>query len=246
MSSNKRLEDFLDIVVNQGLYANRGRLRFHLNYVFKNIDFLDKNVLDIGGGVGLLSFYAASMGAKKVICLEPQIEGSSSGVTEAFDQLNNKLGYSEIVSLQRSTFQDFAMTEDQFNIVISHNSINHLDEEACIHLLDDSDSKERYKLIFQKLSTICAKGGKLIVCDCSRDNFFDLVKLKNPFAPSIEWEKHQAPDVWVSLLKEHGFANEIVRWTSHNFLRSFGRVIVGNRLMQYFIMSHFCFSMEKI
>ncbi len=47
----------------------------------------------MGGGIELHSFYAISMDAKKVICLELEIEGSSSGMTEAFDKLNNRLSY---------------------------------------------------------------------------------------------------------------------------------------------------------
>lgn len=93
--------------------------------------------------------------------------------------------------------------------------------------------------------SLSSKGGQLIVCYCSRYNFFALLNIRNPFAPTIEWQKHQAPKVWASLLSKAGFAYPHVMWTSFNKLRSTGRVFFGNQLMAYFLRSHFCLTMIK-
>ena len=161
-----------------------------------------------------------------------------------FKKLGGILGYDQ-VTFEPVTFQAFKPVGKQFDIILLHNSINHLDETACINLLSDEASRAIYMNIFSKLSALASSGAKLIVCDCSRYNFFALLGIKNPFAPTIEWYKHQAPEIWVDLLSQVGFVNPRVRWTSFNTLRSPGRVLLGNRLLSYFLRSDFRFTMEK-
>ena len=244
MSTVSNLEGYLSAAVKEGLYPNRGNLQFHLKTLFKNIPLENRRVLDIGGGSGLHSFYAACMGAKEVVCLEPETEGSRSGIGTKFRKLGGILGYDR-VRFEPVTFQAFKPTGKQFDIILLHNSINHLDETACINLLNSEESKTIYLNMFSKLSSLSSSGAKLIVSDCSRYNFFALLGIKNPFAPTIEWHKHQAPEVWVNLLGQVGFVNPRVRWTSFNTLRSPGRALLGNKLLSYFLRSHFCFTMEK-
>lgn len=244
MSAKPNLEGYLSAVIKEGLYPNRGNLQFHLKTLFKNVPLENRRVLDIGGGSGLHSFYAACMGAKEVVCLEPETEGSRSGMRVKFRKLSEILGYN-YVRFEPVTFQAFEPTKKQFDIILLHNSINHLDETACINLLNSEASKTIYMGIFSKLSSFANSGAKLIVCDCSRYNFFALLKIKNPFAPTIEWHKHQAPEVWVNLLSQVGFINPRVRWTSFNTLRSPGGVLLGNKLLSYFLRSDFRFTMKK-
>lgn len=244
MSTKPNLEVYLSAVIKEGLYPNRGNLQFHLKTLFKNIVLENRRVLDIGGGSGLHSFYAACMGAGEVVCLEPETEGSHFGTEAKFRKLSGILGY-DYVRFEPVTFQVFEPAGKQFDIILLHNSINHLDETACINLLNDEASKAIYMDIFSKLSSLASSGAKLIVCDCSRYNLFALLRINNPFAPTIEWHKHQAPEVWVDLLSQFGFANPRVRWTSFNTLRSPGRVLLGNKLLSYFLRSDFCFTMEK-
>ena len=244
MSTKPNLEGYFSAAIKAGLYPNRGNLQFHLKTLFKNIALENRRVLDIGGGSGLHSFYAACMGAKEVVCLEPETEGSRSGMGAKFRKLNGMLGYDQ-VKFEPVTFQAFEPKGKQFDIILLHNSINHLDETACINLLSDEASKATYLNMCSKLSSLAGRGAKLIVCDCSRYNFFALLRIKNPFAPTIEWHKHQAPKVWVDLLSQVGFVNPRVRWTSFNTLRSPGRALLGNRLLSYFLRSDFRVTMEK-
>ena len=244
MPTDPNLEDYLSAVIKEGLYPNRGNLQFHLKTLFKDIAFENRRVLDIGGGSGLHSFYAACMGAEEVVCLEPETEGSRSGMGAKFRKLNGMLGTDQ-VKFEPVAFQAFEPAEKQFDIILLHNSINHLDETACINLLNDDASKAIYMDICSKLSSLASSGAKLIVCDCSRYNFFALFRIRNPFAPTIEWHKHQVPEIWVDLLSQVGFVNPRIRWTAFNTLRSLGRVLLGNRLLSYFLRSDFRFTMEK-
>ena len=121
-----------------------------------------------------------------------------------------------------------------------------MNEDACIKLRESKIAKEEYRNIFRKLSKMTSSGSKLIICDCSNKNFFNLMGLKNPFATSIEWEKHQSPEVWAKLLEECGFRKEKIRWSSFNRLGRFGKLIFGNKFLSYFLTSHFCLWMERV
>ena len=244
MSTQPDLEEYLSTVIKEGLYPNKGNLQFHLKTLFKDIALENRRVLDIGGGSGLHSFYTACMGAKEVVCLEPETEGSRSGMDAKFRKLGGMLGCDK-VKFEPVTFQAFEPAGKQFDIILLHNSINHLDETACINLLSDEASKAVYLNMCSKLSSLADGGAKLIVCDCSRYNFFALLRIRNPFAPTIEWHKHQAPEVWVDLLSQVGFVNPRIRWTSFNTLRSPGRALLGNKLLSYFLRSDFRFTMKK-
>ena len=80
------LEFFFDLAIEQKLYSNKRNLKTHLNFIFDNFDFKEKNMLDVGGGSGLLSFYAGLSGGYS-ICLEPELNGSSSSSLKKFDNL---------------------------------------------------------------------------------------------------------------------------------------------------------------
>ena len=147
--------------------------------------------------------------------------------------------------LLNTTLQEFDPEGQSFDIVLLHNSINHLDEEACINLLKSSDAKARYDSIFSKLRQLGLPGSSLIIVDASRYNFFSLLHLKNPVARSIEWHKHQSPTVWARVLGEYGFSNPKIRWSSFNTFRELGRFFLGNRIASYFLTSHFVLQMRR-
>lgn len=75
--------------------------------------------------------------------------------------------------------------------------------------------------------------------------FDSAIGMKNPVQPSVEWNKHQASEVWVNLLEEVGFTEPRVRWSSFNHLRGLGRAFLGNPGAAYFFTSHFCLQMRK-
>lgn len=244
MRAEQDIEVYLNTIIREGLFSSKSDLQFHLDNLFRGIGFKNKRVLDVGGGFGLYSFYAACRGAKEVVCLEPEAEGSSLAVNEKFRKLN-KLLKCDHVTLEPVTLQAFEPDGELFDIILLYHSINHLDETACINLLKADSSKNIYKELFSKISSLSNKGTKLIICDCSKYNFFALLKIHNFFTPTIEWHKHQAPEVWASMLGEVGFVNPKIKWTSFNRFRWWGRLLFGNKFMAYFLMSHFCLTMDK-
>jgi hypothetical protein len=149
------------------------------------------------------------------------------------------------VRLETRTIQAFDAGERKYDIILLHNSINHLDEAACIDLKENSNSRAIYKGIFAKISSFGVAGTELIISDCSRYNFFHLLGVKNPFAPHIEWHKHQSPMLWVRLLEQVGFRNPEVTWVCPDQLRSPGQALLGNQVMSFFLGSYFLLRMEK-
>ena len=244
MRTGQDIDLYLNTVIREGLYSGKGKLQFKMETLFRGIDFKNKRVLDIGGGFGMYSFYAACSGAESVVCLEPEGEGSSSGVTDTFHKLNRLLERNNVES-KPVAIQALEPEGGTFDVILLHNSINHVDEAACINLLRDSKSRSVYREIFSKIFSLSNKGAKIIICDCSRYNFFALLRIRHPFAPNVEWHKHQAPRVWANLLGEAGFMNPKIRWSSFNILRNWGRVLVGNKLMAYFLTSNFRLTMDR-
>jgi SAM-dependent methyltransferase len=117
-----------------------------------------------------------------------------------------------------------------FDVVFLHASINHLDEDACVGLRHNRKAEDRYREILRKLAALTRPGGKLIAFDCSSRNLFAHLRLKNPFAPTVEWQKHHPPRLWVRWLEEAGFERPQIRWHSFNTFRSPGRMILANRI----------------
>ena len=201
-------------------------------------------MLDIGCGAGLCSFYAACSGAAKVISLEPEEAGSTAGVTSKYQKLANSLNLDQ-VTLQGITLQEFDPGGQKFDIIILDDSVNHLDEDACINLHRDPAAEESYTKIFRQIYDMAADGAVLIITDASRYNIFPLFGLKNPMVPTIDWTVHQSPTLWTRLLSNAGFSNPTVRWRSLNRFGPIGERLLGNKVASFFLWSRFCLTMRK-
>lgn len=245
--TQKNANDFFDLMVSRKMYSGRANLKFYLNILFENVELAQKKVLDVGGGRGLLSFYAAVKGAQKAVCLEPEVDGSKNGMIKGYQDLRREFPEPLPVELIPLTLQEYMHQsgDEIYDVVVMHNSINHLNEEACIHLLKNDASYGAYLTILKNVFRIMKKGGVLIARDVSCNNFFSDIGVKNMFMPTIEWHKHQKPGTWISLLKEAGFRNPTVKWLSPNRLGRPGRFVMGNSFMAYLTRSYFKITMEK-
>lgn len=222
-----------------------GNLRFYLEYLFREADPAGKSVLDVGAsGGGRYSFYAACRGATEVVGLrELDAAGSTAGAEAELVQTARRLGLANVRFLP-GRLQEHGFEAARFDVLLLYASINHLDEGACIRLREDEEARDSYLALLGELARIAAPGAKLIAVDCSPRNLFARFG-RNPFAPTIEWHKHQPPELWVSLLEQVGFTRPKVRWNSVTILRGPGRALLGNRLAAYFLASVFCLTMER-
>lgn len=245
MTRNMLIEEFYTQVIAEKLYSNKFNLRFLMESLFEGVPLQGKRVLDIGGGVGLCTFFAACSGAKEAICLEPEAAGASAGSRAGFNRLQAR-GLSNRIKLEPVAFEEYAMTVDRpFDVILLQASINHLDEWACINLLKEQRARQTYLDIFASFHRISNPGAYLIICDCARRNFFGDLGITSPFASSIEWHKHQSPDTWVQLAAEVGYTHAKNRWTSFNTLGRLGKWLLGNKLAAYFLMSEFRLQMQR-
>lgn len=242
--SRRNVEAYFDAVAEKGLCRDIDKLRFQMDFLYGQIDFQDKAVLDIGGGSGIHSFYAACCGAREVVCLEPEASGSSRGVVGQFQELGVILEC-EHVKIEPISVQEFECGSKTFEIIILHDSINHLNEEACVSLLHDAGARSAYREAVAKIFRLSTEAARLVICDCSRYNFFTLLGIRNPFDPGIEWHKRQAPETWVNMLGDAGFVDPKITWSSPNRLRWWGRALLGNKCMAYFFTSHFRLVMDR-
>ena len=221
------------------------RMRHHLDYLFGEIDFEGRSVLDVGGGDGALTFYAAFMGARSVTCVEPEADGATAGVLERFVETRGRLPDPERVRLAAVPFQEFDSAGERYDLIFSKDSVNHFDEVACMGLHRGGEAADAYRAIFARLHDLAEPGATLILTDCSRRNLFGDLGLRNPLYPTVEWHKHQPPGRWIRLLREAGFVDASVRWKTFYRLGAPGRLLLANAAAAYCLQSHFRLAMRK-
>ncbi|MBA2504340.1 MAG: class I SAM-dependent methyltransferase [Thermoleophilaceae bacterium] len=210
----------------------------YLGRLFEGVPLQGRRLLDVGGGSGLISFYAALQGAE-VTCLEPTAEGSNPEMDAGFERLRAALGDQAQVELDRRTLQQLDPAPGSYDVIVLHNSVNHLDEDACQALPDDPGARRTFVGLFEELRAALRPGGQVIVADCARLNLFAAVGARNPFVPDIEWHLHQQPKVWAALLEEAGFTRPRIRWNPMTRAGRAGRVLLANWLGAFVTQSHF-------
>jgi SAM-dependent methyltransferase len=223
-------------------------VRSRARWLFDGVDLRGRRLLDVGAGAGVLSMYAACAGAARVVSLEPEGPGSRSRspALDAWSALAARVGALERAQFVAATLQDYEPGTAAFDVVLLHASINHLDEDACASLHTNGTAREVYAGLCEKLARLSAPGAALVVSDCSRRNLFGDLGIRNPLAPSIEWHKHQQPELWARLLAGHGFGKPRIRWAAPCSLGRPGRFVLGHRATAYCLRSGFCLTMERL
>jgi len=240
----ENVEDkYYKYIKDNNLYRKKNLKCYLSEVLFKNIDLKNKVVLDIGAGNGVYSFYALAKGAKKLVCIEPEFEGSRSNYISSLKNFRKFLNRKDDVIIATDTFQNFK-SDMKFDVVLMHYSINHIDEENCITLESSIESQEIYNKYFEKIYNSMKSNGDLIITDVSKYNFFNFIGIKNPFVPTIEWGKHQSPYVWSKYLKKVQFFTKKIQWTAPMKLRKV-HFILNNILFLYLTTSLFRLHMKK-
>ncbi|MDP3480559.1 MAG: class I SAM-dependent methyltransferase [Desulfoprunum sp.] len=227
-----------EMAVAEGHFTSVDNIASYTDSLFKWVNFADLTVLDIGAGRGFFSLAAACRGARTVISLEPEADGSTTGVSHVFERFRERLKLDNVV-LQPCSLSEFEPGNQRFDVVLLHHSINHLNEDACMQLRSNPQAYADYLAIFQKIHALSNPNAHLIVSDCARLNLYPLLGLHNRYVPTIEWHKHQDPLTWSKLLRRCGFDDPVIRWDR------FGRYPM-NRFTAFFFTSLFCLTMKRI
>jgi SAM-dependent methyltransferase len=232
--------------------ANRGvaveRMVYHIGGKHFVSDLKNRSVLEIGAGTGLLSAWCAARGASRVVALEPAAGGSSPRLREQFVRMSQAVGLDGIVDYRSITFDEFCQsyTGKTFDYILMVAVINHLDEAATsrLHLPNARSEREAFMSMFRKIGGLLGPGGQLVFSDVGRLNFWHGIGVKSPFAPTIEWHKHQQPKMWVNLLSQSGFKSIRVQWYVPFRLRWL-KFLFSWSLPVFFLASSFIVVAEK-
>lgn len=242
--SQIQLEKFDNIVRESGIPRSIGYGHYLCEHIFGNINLKGKKILDLGGGNGIAGIYAAlSEKSAAITIVDPLLDGSNARMMRQYTLLR-KISKVENVTFFQGFLEDLP-DEENFDVILMHNSINHICEEhvANLHL-----SQTGRKIYSEKLGYILSRlkaGGILIIADCSNKNLWGLLHLPSPVAPSIDWHLHQPPEIWQEIIEEHGLRHQSTTWTARRELGSIGRIILANRLASYFLDSHFVSKYSK-
>ena len=239
MSKTDLREKFLEVAISNKAYTTRQKLENHLGYMFADVPLAGKQMLDIGGGTGLLTLWAAAQGARAV-CLEPESDGSTQDVRKVFENLKSQISPDLKAEMFPDTAQDYlARTNESFDVIVMANCINHLDEESCKILHKDEEARRKYIEFFRVLKAHLNPGGMVISTDCGRRNIFGDLGMRSPIVPNIDWDVHQGPRFWGQLMEQAGMRVVRTQWTTPNSWGRWGQALFGNPIAAYFLFSHF-------
>lgn len=238
------LEKYINFLIKFNLTSNNNfstktlfnNFNFYLKNTFEKLNLKNRKILDVGSGNCIFSFFLIIKGAKEVICLEPSLDGSNKNNKKIFDIIKKEFNFKNITFLD-ITLQDY-MPNDKFDIIILKDSINHINENACINLKKNIENVEIYKNIFDKLYSLMLPEAHIFISDCSSKNFFGDLNLKNPFVQEIEWFKHQEPQTWINLMKDSNFRAISLDWSTINTFKFLGK-FNNSKFLSYFTSSNF-------
>lgn len=240
--------NFVKALAAAGLNARVARSWWRwLGQVYRDIDWNTKRVLDLGAGTGYHTAFAAASRASVVCAVEPELSGASTGACSTLARLTAECNQFARVIVVTSEIAG-ARHEGPFDIVLCFNVINHVHEDLVPRLPTDPVAVARYSDFFQELYASMSDGGKLILADCSPENHIrgvsELLGIRHPVAPTIQWHLHQPPEVWAAMAVRAGMRLNSLRWPAPRQLSAISR-LVSNRSASGFLQSHFVLVLEK-
>lgn len=207
-------------------------LAVRIDDLFGRSEFTGLRVLDVGAGRGLHSSAIAALGAREVVALEPDLDGSHGGSAAVLEANAERLGLRNLRSL-RCTLDAFPAEAESFDLILLYAVVNHLDETHVQTLDRSPESRARFHAILSSLRDWLRPGGELVLFDAARHHALEpLLRVgllrRHPLAPTIEWHKHQDPDVWTGLLRDVGFARVDSHWAAFS-RHAWARRLLGGR-----------------
>lgn len=235
------LATFGRIVAEDG-HDEAERFLWGMDRFFRGIPLEGKDVLEIGSGRGLTSFYMALAGARTVVSMEPGLAGAKSRVRDILEGRVAALGLPQ-VELLADDFNRWEPADRRFDVIVSQASINHLCESPH-HALSDRATYDRYLTAVRKMHDLLVPGGVACVSDACRYGFFMFAKhlgIRRPWNSrrlTVNWRIHQNPGTWSRIFSDAGFSRIEVAYPLPFRLRHLG-ALVANPVSNFFLAAGF-------
>jgi SAM-dependent methyltransferase len=219
-----------------------GWLLVRVEDLFGSSVFAGLRVLDVGAGRGLHTCAMAALGAREVVALEPDLDGSRGGTASRLEDQAQRLRLTN-VRVVRAPLQDFRAEPGSFDRILLYAVVNHLDETHVQTLAASEESRARFLSLLRPLRKWLQPRGELVLFDAARHHALEpLIRAgllrRHPLAPTIEWEKHQEPEVWAALLQEIGFSQVRFHWAAFS-RHAWVRRLLGGRFWASLISPRF-------
>jgi SAM-dependent methyltransferase len=237
---------FAQVAPLSGLTRVRGYDRYFADLIFAGVPLAGKRVLDVGGGTGIGSFWAVMVGgAASALVLEPSMDGSPTDVHDKFHEMAAAAGTGDRVQMQPIVLEDLDPALGTFDVVLLHQSINHIGEAYVADLPYSLAGQQHYHAFFDVLAERTAPGGTLIVMDSSNRNLFGDFGRRSPLLPTVDFRMHQPPEQWSGMLAHHGFTEERITWLTRREAGVLGTTVLRNKLAAYLTTSFFVLQMRR-
>lgn len=216
------------------LHANAEMLR--------GLDLAGKRVLEIGSGRGLIAILIGLQGAARVVSMEPELVGATSGVIADQRARIAQLALTN-VEVVAADFNTWDSAGETFDIIVSRASINHLYASEH-HALRHRDTYDNYLRVARHIHGLLAPGGVFIATDACRYGFFSLARrfgIRRPWKWSksgVDWRHHQNPGTWRRIFLGAGFSRVGIRYPVPYPLRHLSS-LVDSMIANFFLKGTF-------
>lgn len=200
---------YVSMMAKEG-HHNVPAFMYALEALFDGIDWGGKSVLEIGSGRGLMALYMGMQGPARVVSMEPEMVGATSGVIADQRKRVEALGATNVEVLA-ADFNTWEPAGAQFDVILSKASINHLYESAK-NAAHDAETYRTYLGVVKKIYDVTAPGGVFVATDACRYALFlwlARVGIRRPWRPKktgVDWHYHQNPGTWKKVLLDAGFS----------------------------------------
>lgn len=239
--------EYLAMLSRDG-HHNVQAFRYDSAQLFRSTDLRGKRILEIGSGRGLLAMLMGLQGAARVVSMEPEMVGATSGVIAAQQERIETLGLInvEVLPADFNTWEDRG---EQFDLILSRASINHL-YASDKHALHHRETFENYVRMARKIHSLLAPGGVFIATDACRYGLFSalrVVGIRRPWRwkrSGVNWRHHQNPGTWKRILRDAGFAVVTVDFPVPYQLR-FASALVNTAVANFVLKGSFILRAER-
>lgn len=229
--------EFQKKLKDSGLKRVFGYSFYFNNYIFEGIDLRDKTLLDLGGGNGIASFFAYHKEKScKCTVVDPYLDGSHDQMRLQFNNLSK---FNDNAVTLHNDYVDTLPENSKFDLILMHNSINHIGEDIVCDIDTNKDSQIEYSRRLAKILDRAKSNATIIVADCSSKNLWNDLKIKNILAPTIDWNLHKPPSVWQKLIEDLRCEHIRTKWTARREFLLLGKLLLSNRFASYMINSSF-------